>query len=289
MKRLLAIFAILFATAVVCVLSAGWLLAHPIRTRIGNPPADLNAQPVTFPSDSGANVHGWWRPIQNRSGAILLLPGIRANRLSMVDRARFLYRAGYSVLLIDFQATGETKGDHITFGWKESRDVLAAVNFIRQIDPSARVAIVGSSLGGVAALLATPPLKVDALVLEEVYPTIEIATRNRMENYLGVFGRMLSPLLLNQLQWRLGVSASQLRPIDHIASIECPLLIISGEKDRNTRSSDTRMLFERARFPKQLWFVPNAGHVDLYRAAREEYETRVLAFLAQMGKSPTES
>lgn len=219
MKRLLVIFTILVATVVLGVLFVGWLLARPVQARIGNPPADLNAQPVTFASDSGASVHGWWCPIQNRSDAVLLLPGIRANRLSMVDRARFLYRSGHSVLLIDFQASGETKGDHITFGWKESRDVLAAINFIRQIDPSARVAIVGSSLGGVAALLATPPLKVDGLVLEEVYPTIEIATRNRMENYLGVFGRMLTPLLLNQLQWRLGVSASQLRPVDHIARI----------------------------------------------------------------------
>jgi fermentation-respiration switch protein FrsA (DUF1100 family) len=103
-----------------------------------------------------------------------------------------------------------------------------------------------------------------------------------MENYLGVVGRMLTPVLLNQLQWRLGVSASQLRPLDHIASIECPVLIISGEKDRNTRPSDTRMLLERARSPKHVWFVPNAAHVDLHRAARDEYESRVLAFLGQM-------
>ena len=198
MKRFLIIFAILVATAVLCVVSAGWLLAHPVQMRIGNPPTDLNAQPIMFRSDSGANAGGWWCPIPNGRGAVLLLPGVRANRLSMVDRARFLHRAGYSVLLIDFQATGETKGDHITFGWKESRDVLSAVNFLRQIDPNVRIAIVGSSLGGVAALLATPPLKVDALVLEEVNPTIEIATRNRMENYLGTFGRMLTPLLLNQ-------------------------------------------------------------------------------------------
>jgi uncharacterized protein len=204
----------------------------------------------------------------------------------MVGRARFLHGAGFSVLLIDFQATGETKGDHITFGWKESRDVLAAIHFVRQIDPTDRVAIVGSSLGGVAALLATPPLKVDALVLEGVYPTIEVATRNRMENYLGGVGRILTPVLLNQLQWQLGIAASQLRPLDHIANVECPVLIISGEKDRNTRPSDTRMLAERARSPKQVWFVPNAGHVDLHRAAREEYETRVLAFLAQMSKTP---
>jgi len=282
MKQLLVTFATLVGIAIMCAISVGWLLAHPVQTRIGNPPTDLAAQPLTFASDLGANVHGWWCPIQNRRGAVLLLPGIRANRLSMIDRARFLHRAGYSVLLIDFQATGETKGDHITFGWKESRDVLAAINFVRHIDPTARVAIIGSSLGGVAALLATPPLRVDGLVLEEVYPTIEIATRNRMENYLGRVGRILTPILLNQLQWRLGVSASQLRPVDHIANVECPVLIMSGEKDRNSRPSDTQMLFERARSPKQLWFVPNAGHVDLHRAARVDYESRVLAFLEQM-------
>ena len=282
MRRLLVILATLARHYGYLCLYTGWLLAHPVQARIGNPPADLNAQAVTFASDSGANVHGWWGPIQNSRGAVLLLPGIRANRLSMVDRARFLRRAGYSVLLIDFQATGETKGEHITFGWKESRDALAATNFIRQVDPTSRVAIIGSSLGGVAALLATPPLKVDALVLEEVYPTIEIATRNRMENYLGAFGRLVTPLLLSQLQWRLGVSASQLRPVDHIASVDCPMLIMSGEKDKNTRPSDTGMLVERARSPKHVWFVRNAGHVDLHRVARDEYESRVLAFLGRM-------
>jgi uncharacterized protein len=288
MRWLLVSLATLAVSGVICVFAVGWLLAHPVQTRIGNAPADLNAQPITFASDSGATVHGWWCAIQNARGAVLLLPGIRANRLSMVDRARFLRCAGYSIMLIDFQATGETKGDHITFGWKESRDVLAAVSFLRQVDPAGRVAIIGSSLGGVAALLATPPLKVDALILEEVYPTIEIATRNRMENYLGTFGRALTPVLLNQLQWRLGVSGSQLRPVDHISSVDCPLFIISGEKDRNTRPGDTRMLVERARTPKQVWFVPNVGHANLHRAVRQEYERRVLAFLAQMTTSPAE-
>jgi len=287
-KRLVTAGGILILVVITCGAFAGWLLAHSVQTRIGNPPGDLNAKSVTFGSDSGATVHGWWCPIQNAKGAVLLLPGIRANRLSMVERAQFLRRAGYSVLLIDFQATGETKGDHITFGWKEGRDVLAAINFVRETDPTAPVAIIGSSLGGVAALLATPPLKIDALVLEEVYPTIEIATRNRMENYLGVFGRTLTPLLLNQLQRRLAISATQLRPVDHIASVECPVFIISGENDKNTRPTDTRMLIERARNPKEVWFVPNAGHVDLHKAAQQEYETRVLAFLAKSISVPRE-
>jgi uncharacterized protein len=282
MKRLAAICATLIFVPIVCAIFAGWMLGHPVQARIGSPPADLSAQLITFESDSGANVHGWWCRVQNDRGAVLLLPGIRANRLSMVDRAQFLRRARFSVLLIDFQATGETKGDHITFGWKESRDVLAAVDFIRHTQPSARIAIIGTSLGGSAALLATPPLKVDELVLEAVYPTIEIATRNRLQNYLGGLGRFAATLLLRQVHGRLGISVKDLRPIDHVANVTCPVLMISGEKDPNTRPQDMQMLFSRATSPKQLWFVPEAGRVDLHKAAPEEYESRVLAFLERM-------
>jgi fermentation-respiration switch protein FrsA (DUF1100 family) len=282
MKRFVAICVSLILVATVCALSVGWLLRHPAPARIGSPPTDLNAQLITFQSDSGANVHGWWCAVENDRGVVLLLPGIRANRLSMIERARFLRRAGYSVLLIDFQATGETKGDHITFGWKESRDVIAAVTFIRNAKPSDRIAIIGSSLGGAATLLATPPLKVEGLILEAVYPTIEIATKHRLDNYLGPLGQLTAPLLLRQLQMRLGISVNDLRPVDHIADVGCPVLIMSGEKDRNSRPEDTRRLFSRARSPKQLWLVPNAGHVDLHKAARAEYELRVIAFLEQM-------
>jgi uncharacterized protein len=284
-KRLFALAAILLMIGIAVPFAIGWALAAPVQISVGKAPSDLGAQTVEFKSNSGAIVKGWWCPTVNSRSVVLLLPGIRASRLSMVDRARFLRRGGYSSLLIDFQATGETKGDHITFGWKESRDALAAVDFIHHVDPSARIAIIGSSLGGAAVLLATPPLKVDALILESVYPTIEIATRNRMENYLGSIGRMFAPSFLMQLHRRIGVSASQLHPIDHIAAVDCPVLIMSGENDRNTRPADTRKLFERAQFAKQLWFVSNAGHVDLHQAAPHEYETRVLAFLAQMAES----
>jgi uncharacterized protein len=284
-KLLLVLAAIALLSSFALILAVGWALAAPMQKHVGQPPSDLGAQTVDFKSESGAVVEGWWCQIADSRGTVLLLPGIRANRLSMVERARFLKRAGYSILLIDFQGTGESKGDHITFGWRESHDVLAAVNFIRKNNASGRIAIIGNSLGGAAALLATPPLKVEALVLEEVYPTIEIATRNRLENYLGPLGRYTAPLLLKQLHARLGISPKDLRPIDHVKDIRCPVMIIGAERDRNTRARDTQMLFDQAPSPKQLWMVPNAGHVDLHRAASAEYETRVLAFLGQMSKS----
>jgi fermentation-respiration switch protein FrsA (DUF1100 family) len=270
-----------FAAAVIVVsLVAGWALVRPIQAVIGKPPEELHAVPVAFPSDSGATLHGWWSPVATSGPAVLLLPGVRANRLSMVARAEFLKQAGYSVLLIDFQATGETAGSHITFGWLERRDVVAAVAFIRSRQPGGPIAIIGSSLGGAAALLAMPALHVNALVLEAVYPTVERATENRLHNYFGPFGPAASSLLLLQLPLRLGVSARQLRPVDHIASTNCPVLVINGLDDRRTTPDDARLLYSRARPPKQLWMVAHAGHVDLHRAAGADYETRVLSFLS---------
>ena len=55
----------------------------------------------------------------------------------MVPRARLLAAAGFSVLLFDFQAHGESTGDRITFGRLEGLDARAAVAFVRGA-PSSR-------------------------------------------------------------------------------------------------------------------------------------------------------
>jgi fermentation-respiration switch protein FrsA (DUF1100 family) len=274
----LVLLVLLVLTVVAAIVIAPILLTRPVPARIGDPPSDLHAVNVAFRSASGATVRGWWCRVADGGRAVLLLPGVRANRLSMIERARFLRRAGYSVLLIDLQATGESSGDAITFGWRERFDVLAAAGFLRTVQHERRIAIIGSSLGGAAALLATPPLRVDALIVEAVYPTIEAATTNRLTRRLGPLGSLLVRPFLAQLRPRLGVTAGELRPIDHIAAITCPLFIISGSDDRYTTAGDTRALAARAHAPL-LWLVPRAGHVDLHRAALAEYERRVLAFL----------
>lgn len=220
---------------------------------IGSAPPDLAAQNVTIETIRGTAVHGWWCPVSSPRGAVLLLPGIRANRLSMVERARFLRRSGYSTLLVDLQATGESPGEHITFGWREREDVRASVGFLRRMHPTTPVGVIGSSLGGAAAVLALPDLRVDALVLEALYPSVERATRNRLEIRFGTIGSFGASLLLAQLRPRLGISPSELRPVDHIAQAGCPLFVISGAKDRHTTPADTLYLFSAARAPKTLW------------------------------------
>ena len=270
---------ILIASAVVWVVAGN--LTSPAPQSIGDLPKDLNGWPVQFQSSSGTTIHGWLIPGVKGAGAIALMHGVRSNRLSMLARARFLSQAGYTVLLFDFQAHGESQGKHITFGKLESKDAEVAIQFLRQNAPGEKIGVVGESMGGAAAILASPPLNADAMILEMVYPTIEEAVSNRIATRFGNWSRILTGLLVLQLRPRLGINPEELRPIDSVGGITCPKLFIAGSKDRYTPLEESQRLYDTAAAPKEFWVVEGAGHQDLHNAAKTEYENRVLSFFQQ--------
>jgi alpha-beta hydrolase superfamily lysophospholipase len=284
-RRKLRIFAALFFAAailgVIFVWNIGGVLVAPANRPVGDPPKTLPVQSVEFPSASGAKICGWFIVGQPGKGAVILMHGVHANRLGMVNRAELLFQNGYSVLLFDFQAHGESIGKQITFGYLESRDATAAVNFVHQKLPAEKVCVIGVSMGAASALLANPPLKVNAMVLESSYPTIKQAVEDRMAIRFGIFGKLAAPLLTWQLKPRLRFGVDDLCPIQQVGKITVPKFFIAGTADRDTTLPESQALFDAAAEPKQLWLVDGAAHVDMLAFARAEYEKRVLAFLAK--------
>lgn len=280
-RRLRWTLAVGVTLATTAVLGAGSYLAMPANHPVGPPPAWLQAEVVRITSPSGPEIAGWFAPGQPHMGGVLLVHGIHRDRRFMVDRARVLRRAGYSVLLIDLHAHGETRGDHVTFGHLEARDVETASRFFRERVPGRPLAVIGVSLGGAAVLLASGPLPFEAAVLEAVYPTIESAVKARLVEHLGTPGEWLTPLLLVQLRPRLGVDAGDLRPIDHVAAFNRPLLLLSGERDPHPTADEAREMLDRATPPKSLHLFPAAGHDDLFGLDPERWQQQVLPFLAR--------
>ena len=244
-------------------------------------PIGLDASAFIVEDSQGRTVHGWHIAATGPGGvrgAVVLLHGIRGNRTSMVGRARFLAHAGFASILVDLHAHGESEGERITMGDQERFSAEAAVRYARSVYSELPVAVIGVSLGGAAAALAYP-LGVDAMVLESVYPDIESAIEQRVRAKLGPLGALPSQLLLAQIEPRLGVARSVLRPIDRVALVGCPLLIASGAEDPHTPAAETQRLFEAAVRPRQRWLVSGAAHEDLHAAATSEYEARILSFL----------
>jgi len=154
------------------------------------------------------------------------------------------------------------------------------VQFARIKYPNKKIGLIGVSLGGAASILASP-LNIDALVIESVYSDIKNAVYNRVAIRLGIFSYIPTKLLLSQLKPRLGISASDLIPLENIPNVNCPIFIISGEIDMHTKISETESLFATAKEPKQKWVIKNAKHEDLQLKEPLAYAKKVTNFFDQ--------
>jgi len=263
-------------------LAASWIFGSDYSAACNHPvalPKDFPVELVAFPSQSGATIHGWLVVTATNRGVVILQHGIHGDKSSLVERAKLLSENGYAVLLFDFQAHGESIGRQITFGYLESRDSQAAVDFVKHRFPGKPVGVIGVSLGAAAAALANPPLDVQAMVLEMVYSTIVDATKDRVEIRLGPPGRCLSPLLTAQIKYRSECSPDDLRPIVAVAKINAPKLFLAGTADRETKFSEAKVIFASAAEPKNFFPFEGARHEDLLDFAPEQYKKVVLKFL----------
>lgn len=274
---LLTVSSLLFAAIFVI----GGVLSAPNLKKIGTMPVALNGENVTFISKTGKSLSGWFVRGKVEQGGILLMHGVRSNRREMIERAIFLNQSGYSVLLFDFQAHGESPGQHITFGYLESQDAEAAFTYLEKQIEEKSIGVIGMSLGGASAILSDVSNRANAIVIEAVYPTLEEAIQNRISMRLGKLGRYLSPLIMLQIEPRLGFNPRLLEPIKHLSQIETPLLIIAGTKDEHTTLSESKRMYNEAIEPKQFWAVQGAVHEDFYRHSPLIYQEKILGFFKQ--------
>ena len=275
--RRLVLLLLLFSMALYAI---GSYLVQAKPSTIGSIPSDLqNVKVVSFPSQSGSQLSGWLFETKEEKGGVLLLHGVKSNRLQMLNRAKFLQEAGYTVLIFDFQAHGKSSGDQITFGYLESMDANAAYEYLADSVSTPNIGVIGVSLGGASVLLGEVKSKANVMILESVYPTIKEAIDDRLKIYLGEWGSLFSPLLTLQLKPRLGIGVEMLRPIDHVKSIKGATLFIIGSEDRHTTVKETKKMFSKAKEPKELWVIKDKGHISFDKALGTEYNERVLKFL----------
>jgi predicted alpha/beta-fold hydrolase len=118
-------------------------------------PADLSfeVEEVSFLSEDGLRIVGWYVPPEN-GALVILLHGYSSNRTAMIWHAEQLTKAGYGVLMYDERASGESEGEYRSFGWEDARDVGGALAFLsRKPDAGTdKIGIAGCSIGGQISL-----------------------------------------------------------------------------------------------------------------------------------------
>ena len=245
-------------------------------------PADggLDYAEITFTSNDGVTLSGWYIPPQN-GAVVIFLHGYGAHRVEMLGRAGMLARHGYGALLYDLRAHGESGGHMRSIGWVDTNDALAALAFLQQqeeVDPG-RVGILGFSVGAQVALRAAAQTdKIAAVVADEP----GFAQFRDIPELVSLDERLIASfywLGFKGIAWRTGVPPPP-GVIDVIGDIAPrPVLLIATGQDMGLRL--VKHYYARAGEPKTLWEIPETGHGIGPVVRPEEYEERIVDFFNQ--------
>ncbi|MBN1488421.1 MAG: alpha/beta fold hydrolase [Phycisphaerae bacterium] len=258
------------------------------RIKIGNSAdfggyASLPIETVSFPTEDGLTISGWFLPDGNSDSTVVICHGAGANKGNFVDFLGVFHTRGYNALIFDFRGHGESSGHTSTFGLFETADVRAAVDWLKNERPrqAQHVYALGSSMGAMALVRAAAnDPRIEAIILDSAYVSAPLLARQHTAG-IPVIGRAFSDLILAAMSLHAGRSMWSLDASDAIAALSPrPVLLIHGEDDLVIPPVNLSLLFDLANEPKTQWLGPGM-HSNIMFADFDGYQQRVITFLDQ--------
>ncbi len=239
---------------------------------------------ISFYAADGMRLDGTFFP-GACGDAVVMCHGFRACSLDLVGAAAELNTKGHSVLLFDFRGHGKSGGKKSSIGYKERRDLCAAVQYLKnrpEVDPG-RIGVLGISMGAATAILTAaecPDIK--AVIADSSFATLRDVVYQGFKNTFKLPAPVVAGPLLMFSEMFSGFRTSQVRPIDAVSAIAPrPIMFIHSRADDLINFSHCDRLFEAAAEPKQQWLVDGATHARAGVMYYDEYLERVNSFFMQ--------
>ena len=250
-------------------------------------PAWLSPASLGVPTESVriGELHGWWCPHPEARGAAIAVHGYAMNRSEFAPEAAVMWRAGFSVLLLETRSHGRSRGGLGGFGWLEREDVAAGARWLRERAPGVPLVIIGSSQGAAATAFAMgeDPTLADAVILDGAYGRMDRAVRGFLDFlFTRRWGRLFAPgVPLTGLF--LGFSPYGKDVAESLARMgPKPVLIFHGEKDTIALPSETRRNIAALRGPTTVVWQPGMGHAEGRWERAEEYHAALKRFIEEV-------
>jgi dipeptidyl aminopeptidase/acylaminoacyl peptidase len=241
---------------------------------------------VAFQTSDQLILRGWFFPASEKDAPAILYAPATANDLrSGISLVPPLHNAGYQVLLFSYRGHGLSDGNRFgfTYGALESKDVDAAVQFLKEVKGIQNIGAIGHSVGAVSIILsAARNPDIHAVVAASPFNTMEeIWETNRPL----IFPKPLSDLSLHLSELRKGFKRDEVCPEEVIAEIAPhPILLIHGSEDKRITYEQALRLYNAAQEPKRMWLVEGADHGEVRSPVLDYLIQNIIDFLDESFK-----
>ena len=263
------------------VLLTGVTLLRPENRRT---PKDVGLEfhTVKFAGAKGIQLEAWFVPVSATTPNViaLLFHGYGASKESLLPVAVELHALGWDTLLVDFHGSGGSAGDTTSVGWHEAEDVAAAFALATELAAGKPRVLYGVSMGAAACLRAIHAhgVKPDALIIECPFDRMLTTVRSRFRA-MRVPAWPMAELLVFWGGRVGGFDAFTHNPLDYAASVNCPTLLLHGERDPRVSVAEVERIHAVLAGPKALKLFPELGHQSYVEAKPEDWRAGVRQLL----------
>jgi len=263
--------------------------AQEVARRTGS-----NLRDVSIRTEDNLLLKAWLiQPRSNNGSVVLVLHGLSDNRIGMIGYAELLLDHGYSVLMPDARAHGQSDSAIATYGLLERRDIRDWAGWLKADLHPRCIFGLGESMGAAQLLQSVGS---DAMFCAVIAESPFSDFREVGFDCVGQFfhtGPWLGRTLLRPIvevaflysRWKYGFDLEQVSPMAVVSASKIPVLLIHGQVDSNIPARHSRRI--RSVDPAVvLWEVPGADHCGAISVAPQEFETRVLNWFATNASPP---
>jgi len=191
---------------------------------------------------------------------------------------------GYDVLIIDERAHGQSQGRFVTYGTRESEDILCWLDFLKSYPAIKEITLCGVSMGGSSVCYASDRIddeRVKTLVIDCAFVSPERLTKEMFKRKKLPYFLIGAAFLCGRL---IAKADMKERTEDHLAKTKIPALFIHGTADRVVDYKQTLSNYSACASKKQLITVDGADHTVATVAGGDEVLQKIMNFIDNKGE-----
>ncbi|MGE3278938.1 MAG: alpha/beta hydrolase [Candidatus Altimarinota bacterium] len=207
-------------------------------------------------------LHGVYHE-QNPQIIDLFFHGNAGNITNNEPNLRYLREAGVSFFMIDYPGYGLSQGHPSEESFYETAQIAYDYLIKQKNWKPEQIVINGQSLGGAVAVDLASKNPCKSLIIEASFPSTAAVAKH------------LYPWIPYAL-----ITKNKFRSIDKIPQVNCPILILHGDRDDLLPYRFAEELFDAAPEPKHLLTLPDLGHNDVLEYGKQgDYVEKINRFI----------
>ena len=195
--------------------------------------------------------------------------------------AQEVIKLGYTTILIDERAHGQSQGHSITFGVRESKDLLSWISYAKErFGEDIELAIIGISMGGATVLMTADKVENVKIIADCPYSSPKIMLKETIKK-LNLSPKIFYPILNLSSIIFAHTNMSKLSAYDSIKNTNNKILIIHGNADLVVPRRISYDLYQTYPDKIQYELFDGADHGFSYIVDKPRYQKIIKDFLEQ--------